>query len=427
MRVGSNFSGIGAWEIALRDLGIDYKLMFFSEIDKYAIKSYCAVHDVDESLNIGDITKIEGHEVPDIDLFVYSPPCQAFSVAGKQGGFDDHRGVLFFDSLRIIKAKQPKIAIMENVKGLTGKKFKAEFQEMLDALVESGYNNYWKVLNAKDYGIPQNRERVFVVSIRKDVDIYADALEGFVWPEPFDSGLRLKHMLESHVDEKYYIDNAKFTTHSQNISYSIDANYAKGASQSDLTNGKRQVVVENIANKEISNTIRSGGRGSLDKHQWDLIAEPNECQVVGKAEGIKGHDILKRVYSPDGCSPTIDTMNGGNREPKVVERTPLKFLDRNGKQMDGDYAFCVDTTQTGGVKEIDQQGFRIRKLTPKETWRLQGFKDTDFDKAQAAGISNSQLYKQAGNSICSVVPRAIFERLIGLLTSEVTEESEVIA
>ena len=398
MRVGSNFSGIGAWEIALRDLGIDYKLMFFSEIDKYTIKSYCAVHDVDESLNIGDITKIEGHEVPDIDLFVYSPPCQAFSVAGKQGGFDDHRGVLFFDSLRIIKAKQPKIAIMENVKGLTGKKFKAEFQEMLDALVESGYNNYWKVLNAKDYGIPQNRERVFVVSIRKDVDIYADTLEGFVWPEPFDSGLRLKHMLESHVDEKYYIDNAKFTTHSQNISYAIDANYAKGASQSDLTNGKRQVVIES-----------------------------NECQVIGKAEGIKGHDYNRRVYNTDGVSPSIAAHSGGNLEPKVVERTPLKFLDRNGKQMDGNYAFCVDTTQIGGVKEIDQQGFRIRKLTPKETWRLQGFKDTDFDKAQAAGISNSQLYKQAGNSICSVVPRAIFERLIGLLTSEVTEESEVIA
>lgn len=133
--------------------------------------------------------------------------CQAFSLAGKQMGFDDERGVLFFDALRIIKVKKPKYALMENVKGLTGKKFKEEFYTMLKKLEEAGYNNYYKVLNSKDYGIPQNRERIFIVSIRKDIDDGS-----FEFPEEFDNGLRLKDMLEPIVDEKYYISGQLPTT-----------------------------------------------------------------------------------------------------------------------------------------------------------------------------------------------------------------------
>lgn len=167
---------------------------------------------------VKNVTKLNNHEYIDVYNFevendnsytvnnITVHNCQSFSMAGKQLGFDDERGILFFDALRIIKEKKPKYALMKNVKGLTGKKFHNEFQTMLKKLEETGYNNYWQILNAKDYGIPQNRERVFVVSIRKDVDDYT-----FEFPEPFDSGLRLKHLLLNNVDKKYYIKDEKVT------------------------------------------------------------------------------------------------------------------------------------------------------------------------------------------------------------------------
>ena len=167
IKILSLFSGIGAPEKALTNLGIDYDLLGYSEIDKYASKSYAVIHGVPETKNLGDITKIDADNLPeDIDLITYGFPCQDISVAGKQRGFTDENGErtrsgLFFEALRIIQRTQPKVAIAENVKALTGKKFAAEFKTVLDSLNDAGYNNYWKVLNAKDYGIPQNRERAY--------------------------------------------------------------------------------------------------------------------------------------------------------------------------------------------------------------------------------------------------------------------------
>lgn len=208
MKLLSLFSGIGAPEKALKNLGVDFELVGFSEIDKYAAKAYCAIHDVDESMNLGDITKIDEAALPkDIGLITYGFPCQDISVAGKGKGLFNEDGTqtrsgLFFDALRIIEATQPRIAIAENVKNLTGKKFKEQFELILNCLESAGYNNYWKVLNAKDYGIPQNRERVFIVSIRKDID------DGnFEFPKPFPLELRLKDMLEEKVDEKFYLSD----------------------------------------------------------------------------------------------------------------------------------------------------------------------------------------------------------------------------
>jgi len=169
LKVLSLFSGIGSWEKALSRVGIDYRLVNYCEIDKYASCAYSAIHDIPENKNLGDITKVDERRIPDFDLVTYSPPCQSFSVAGKRLGFEDKRGILFFDALRIIQEKKPKYAIMENVKGLVQKNFKKEFETILYELERAGYKNYWKVLNALDYGIPQNRERVFVVSIRKGI------------------------------------------------------------------------------------------------------------------------------------------------------------------------------------------------------------------------------------------------------------------
>lgn len=185
----------------------NWKLINFSEIDKYAVTSYCAIHNIDEELNLGDITRIEETKMKDFDLITYGFPCQDISLSGKQKGFTDKEGNktrsgLFFDALRIIKEKKPKIAIAENVKNLTSKKFQKEFGIVLTSLNEAGYNNYWKVLNAKDFGIPQNRERVFIVSIRKDIDNGM-----FEFPKGFNLKLRLKDMLEDTVNEKYYLSD----------------------------------------------------------------------------------------------------------------------------------------------------------------------------------------------------------------------------
>ena len=322
MKVLSLFSGIGAFEKALDRLNIDYELVAFSEIDKYATKSYCAIHGVDESMNLGDITKVDENSLPkDIDLITYGFPCQDISLAGKQKGmFNDDgtqtRSGLFFEALRIIEATKPKIAIAENVKNLTGKKFKEQFELVLKSLEEAGYSNYWKVLNAKDYRIPQNRERVFIISIRKDID------KGFEFPEPFPLKLRLKDMLDDEVDEKFYLSN-------------------KGVN--GLLNAFTAVA------REVS--------------EIELIDDKNL-----------------------GFNPT----------PKIYT----------------DYAPTLRAGRYGlKVKECDEMNnLKIRKLTPKECWRLMGFDDEDFYKAEAVN-SNTQLYKQAGNSIVVDVIEKIYEKL----------------
>lgn len=193
----SLFSGIGAFEKAMKNLGIPFNLVGFSEIEENAVKSYCAIHDVDESLNLGDITKIDEKALPKIDFVTYGFPCQDISIAGKwQGFFNDDgtqtRSGLFFDALRIIEHTKPIVAVAENVKNLLSPKFSVQFRDVLNSLESAGYNNYFAVLNAKDYGIPQNRERVFIVSIRKDVDNGT-----FEFPKPITLVKKLSDVLES--------------------------------------------------------------------------------------------------------------------------------------------------------------------------------------------------------------------------------------
>ena len=169
LRVLSLFSGIGAYEKALTNIGVDYELINYCEIDKVKSKAYSILHKVSECKNLWDVTNINSDKIDDFNLLVYSPPCQSFSIAGKKKGLNDIRGTLFYNALEIIKAKKPKYCVMENVDNLPNK-FKDEFNEMLASLEKEGYKNYWKIINAKDF-IPQNRNRVYVVSIRDDLNI----------------------------------------------------------------------------------------------------------------------------------------------------------------------------------------------------------------------------------------------------------------
>lgn len=290
----SLFSGIGAFEKALDNLHVDFNLIAFCEKDPHASKSYCAIHGVDESKNLGDITKVDETKLPkDLAILTYGFPCQDISLAGKQKGLFNEDGTqtrsgLFFDALRIIEATKPKIAIAENVKNLTSKKFNAQFQVVLASLEAAGYNNYWTVLNAKDYGVPQNRERVFIVSIREDIDHGL-----FEFPKPFPLEKRLKDVLEED------------------------------------------------ATLPILHNLYGGFGEKKPREFWNY-------------------------------SPTIRTAAGGGHIPSVQ-------------------------TIFGN----------LRLITPMECFRLMGFDDEAFHRAEATN-SNTQLYNQAGNSIVVDVLEELF-------------------
>lgn len=211
IRLLSLFSGIGAFEKALQNVGIEYELVNYCEIDKYAAKAYSLIHGVSEDMNLGDVCKVDTSELQDIDLITYGFPCQDISIAGRQKGlYDDDGGYtrsgLFFEALRIIKDTQPRIAIAENVKNLMSEAFVEQYHAVQEGLGGVGYNNYVDILNAKDYGIPQNRERVFIVSIRKDLDI------GYEFPSPIPLKFVLKDFLEKNVPEKYYLTDETIQT-----------------------------------------------------------------------------------------------------------------------------------------------------------------------------------------------------------------------
>ena len=404
LRVFEAFAGYGSQSIALRNLGIEHEVVAISEIDKYAIKAYEAIHG--PTNNLGDICKINPSDIPDHDLFTYSFPCQDLSVAGKQAGLGKGtRSGLLYECEKIIEAKKPKYLLLENVKNLVGKKFKPEFDKWLEYLEGLGYTNYWQVLNAKDYGVPQNRERVFVVSILGDHKPYKFA-------DKIPLNKCIADILENEVDEKYYLSEEiqkrfKLTNQNKNII---------GTTKPDFrTIGQRDLVYD-----------KNGVMGALvatDYKQPKQIAELNQLGTLD----IKGMDCIKRVYGTDGISPALTTMQGGNRQPKILryERTEYgKSIRKQYEKGEIKEKICnmremkpredgISNTITTVQKDnyLLEPTYRIRKLTPRECFRLMGMKDNDIDKIQAAGISNTQQYKMAGNSICIPVLEAIFKNL----------------
>ena len=205
LKVLSLFSGIGAPEKALERLNIDYELINYCEIDKYASKSYSIIHNVSEDLNLGDITKIDIDKLRDFDLLTHGSPCQSFSMLGKGEGGDEGsntKSSLMWNTVEIIKHKKPKYVIWENVKGVLAKKHKHNFDKYIDSLNKLGYTSHYKILNAKDFGIPQNRDRIFVISILGEND-------EFNFPTGIKLKKKLKDFLEDKVDDKYYLKKTK--------------------------------------------------------------------------------------------------------------------------------------------------------------------------------------------------------------------------
>ena len=456
INVLSLFSGIGAFESALRRGGYDFRVINYCEIDRYAAKAYSQIHGISEDYNLNDVCIVNPLLMDNVNLVTYGFPCQDISIAGKQKGFKDTEGNrtrsgLFFEALRIIEFLQPEYAIAENVKALTGKKFTAEFETVLTSLDKAGYNNYWKVLNAKDYGVPQNRERVFIVSIRKDIDKGT-----FTFPEKQPLTLRVKDLLEPVVDEKYYLKSQR-----------ADDLIRQILAKTDIGGGI--AVVDSTINdpnvKDVSNciTARYDAGVQNQKSVGTAVIEPKIKRLGNLYDENADGARAGNTYDPDGLAPALQTAQGGNRQPLIVIGSEQKHASINtdgtvpcltammglgggnipmitepsilkyerteyGKKIRNQYEkgeinerrsnMREFTTRTDGVSNTlttvqkDNylfDSYRIRKLTPLECFRLMGFTDEEFERIQ--GISNTQLYKMAGNSICVPVLEAILRNL----------------
>ena len=474
------FAGIGSQAKALQNIGADFEHYRICEFDKYAVQSYNAVHGT--QFETSDITKINASDlgITDTDkyeyIMTYSFPCTDLSKAGQQKGMAKGSGTrsgLLWEVERLLDECEelPQVLLMENVPDVIGTKNISHFANWIKKLETLGYHNYWKLLNAKNFGIPQNRNRTFMVSLLGDYF--------YEFPQATPLKKRLKDMLETEVDEKYYLSEKA-------IKY--------------ITSDKRYGSWCKI-NQEVAMTVNAVGQTN-----WtgDFILEPQLEQVAQ----LNGFESSGRIYSENELCPTINTMGGGGREPKIIE--PLAYDEQNKiLRVDGtvgtlttdgsspkhnnrviepllvggigdinfgsqyrqgnrvydseeiacalgaspvgnaggySYLYKVEeptallqeneifdaynkTTRTDGICGTitangntssthcgtffvsNSNNYRIRKLTPKECWRLMGFADSDFDKAKASGVSNSQLYKQAGNSIVVNVLEAIFKQM----------------
>ena len=396
------FAGIGGFRLGMESAG--HKCVGFCEIDKFARASYKAIHNTEGEVEMHDITTVSDEfirGIGSIDVICGGFPCQAFSIAGKRKGFEDTRGTLFFEIARFASILRPRYLFLENVKGLLNHERGATFETILRALDELGYDVEWQVLNSKDY-VPQNRERVFIIGHLR--------------------GERTRKVFPFARDDGSLVELQR----QQSSVNTITARYGEAA-------GVWSYVIESKQQKQVAIPVltpdriekRQNGRRFKDDgdEMFTLTAQDRHGIIVaGKLPG--NHDQNSRVYNADGLAPTLSTMQGGGQEPKILikEATTKGYAEalpgdsvnishpnletrrvRVGKGI-------ANTLLTGEEQAVVTENYRIRKLTPRECWRLQGFTDWAFDQAKEVN-SDSQLYKQAGNSVTVPVIADIAKRL----------------
>ena len=475
LKVLELFAGVGACSKALENLGIEHEIVDAVEIDKYAIAAFNAIHGT--NFEPQDITKWD--KDIECDLIMHGSPCQDFSVAGLGAGGDKGSGTrssLMYETLRIVEKLKPKYVIWENVKNLLSQKHRHNFDAYQEAMEKLGYVNYYKVLNAKDYGVPQNRERVFTVSIREREREYE-------WPSPIPLERRLKDMLETTVDEKYFISDAmmdyfmgvnqKPSKFPRGERFLANINRKDQDRANSITTNAGQRPTDNFVKEPF--VVASRGRNpqnpsdrttgaltvqrlepkfdgttntltSVQKDNYVALPTKLQREVCNKAikeRLVQPNDAIEYTYSnarlgeiKEGFIKTqnkkdntvMSTLKTNPQQIGVCVNVPVKTANKKGYDLatDGDgvdLAYPDSKTRRGrvghGVSKTlptsDSQGvldgFRIRKLTPRECYRLMGFDDASFDRASKV-ISNTQLYKTAGNSIVVPVLEAILRELL---------------
>ncbi len=331
IRVFEAFAGYGSQSMALRRLGIDFEVVGISEIDKYAIQTYMAVHG--DTPNYGDISKIDWSSVPDFDFLTYSFPCTDISTAGQQKGLAEGSGTrssLLWECRKAIEAKRPKYLLMENVKNLVSKKFTPYLKEWLRFLEGQGYSNYTKVLNAKDFGVPQNRERVFMVSILGEAS--------FHFPKPFTLEKRLKDVLEKDVDESFYLSEKIVKT----FIARNEKNKAKG-------NGfKFEPTMGDVI---ASSILTNAGSRDCDNYVY----------VVGNTNP-SGHGMNGNVFDSNGLCPTLTTNKGEG--PRILESVPTGFCSKEKKYGNKRVQSLVDSGKISGheVQFLDAYNQKVSDI-----------------------------------------------------------------
>ena len=392
MKVGTFFSGIGSPEQALLNLGIKHEIEFACDIDKYARQTYLKNFDCKNMYE--DITALDMKDLSYVDLLVFGFPCQAFSMAGKRGGFEDTRGTLFYDALRYLKEHNPRYFIAENVKGLLSHDSGKTFQTIIDCLALTtntqmslmpfdnlGYHIYYKVLNTKDFGIPQNRERIFIVGIRDDAD------NNFRFPKEINLKNKLKDLLQINVDDKYYLSDKMI----EGFKNHKNKHEEKG---NGFQWNPKDLEKDNIANCLRANAALCPTDNTIITHSlYPRSSKTNK--------GGTGH-----LSKSDGTTYCLDTGNAQAVEWVEDYRNDEGLRKRKDKTTPCLTASKNSETELSRMPPILKQD-KIRRLTPIECERLQGFPDNHTE-----GVSDTQRYKQCGNSITVNVMQEIIKNLI---------------
>lgn len=449
LKVLELFAGYGSQSISLRDIGVEHEVIGISEIEPDAIISYGAIrynlddikvdktHDemrkelMDKNVgwdfqkqkskiprmkkdklemlykfdkasnNYGDISIINPIELPDFDYMTYSFPCTDLSNVGKQEGLirGKTRSGLLYECEKIIETKKPKYLLMENVKNLVGKKFRGQFDEWCNYLERLGYTNYhnnYKVLNAKDFGVPHKRERIFMVSILNNEN-------DFEFPKGFETDIKLKDILETNVDEKYNLKDVKkfFIQNSFNMEHS--------------GNGFRfKPHIKNNADLAYTITTRAGGRMD-DNYIVDIESEKDNFEfsidyiskyVVNKEYHERFLENIGKINVPKGKEVVIV----GTTQNKEAKGTNCRHWVHDVNGIVGCLA-ATDYKQPKQILDLIKGDIAIRKLTPRECFRLMGLSDRDIDKIQSVKLSDGALYKLAGNSIVKQVLDALHKNM----------------
>lgn len=475
LRVFEAFAGVGSQCMALRDMGVDYEVVGISEVDRYALIAYDAIHEGEKEIaevskeemleemlnknigynfstgkseipknikdirklyvahlrskNFGDIRKLEAKDLPDMDLFTYSYPCKNISQAGKQAGLGKGSGTqsaLLWECEKIIVAKMPPLLLMENVKNLVGPQHIGNFTEWCEILEGYGYNNYWYIYNASEHCLPQNRERVMMVSIKKEYD------GGFVRPQKQPLELRLKDILlsDEDVEDKYYLPLdlcRKFKYKHKEIKDSTKPCRLGGIYDSErrthqagsvwhtdcvsptlnaMLGGYKQPLI--VAGEVKNEGIAINGEGEFVTYNGVKVELPCACASRGRnplnpsdrTAGVKTEQRLE--LNTKGTSNTLTTVQKDNY-----------ILNERGIALEGEDNLLL-------------KYYILRRLTPLECWRLQGYRDEDFYKAKEAGLSDTKLYERSGRGIPVLmlkdIFKATFDCLIGMKVDYKVEE-----